>query len=135
MSINDIPPEYMHCFNVIDEIPEFDPAEVEKEHQADLYETTALEWHECQPGIDEKKPVKEPALVLKRLMDLDSYRTFRKTAQETAVVVQQESTTAIQEVKSVSNSTTKTAATKNIGGPYRSYTSVQIQELLDLVIE
>jgi hypothetical protein len=32
----------MQCFNVIDKIPEFDPTEVEKERQADLYETTAL---------------------------------------------------------------------------------------------
>ncbi|KAI9358466.1 hypothetical protein BD770DRAFT_472330 [Pilaira anomala] len=50
---NDIPSEYMNCFNIVDEIPDFDPMEVERSRQEDLYETTSLEWHEWQPGIQE----------------------------------------------------------------------------------
>lgn len=51
------------------------------------------------------------------------------------MVIQQDSTTVIQQVKCESKLTTKTATTKNASGPYRSYSSVQIQKLLDLVIE
>lgn len=73
-----MPSEYMHCFNIVDEIPKFDPMEVEGQYQRDLYETTALERHEWQPGVEAKKPAKEPEWDSKRLMDLDSYRNFRK---------------------------------------------------------
>lgn len=133
MSNNDIPYEYMHCFNIVDEIPEFDPMEVEDQGQGDLYETTALEWHSWQPGVEEKKPVKVPEPDLKRLMDLDSYKDFRETSQETGLV--QTSTTEIQQAKSCSKSKVKTTATKTVRGAYRSYSAAQIQELLDLVIE
>lgn len=51
------------------------------------------------------------------------------------MVIQQDSTTVIQQVKCESKLTTKTATTKNASAPYRSYSSVQIQKLLDLVIE
>lgn len=51
------------------------------------------------------------------------------------MVIHQGSTTVIQHIKCASKLTTKTATTKNDSGPYRSYSSVQIQKLLDLVIE
>ena len=43
MSIYGTPEEYMHCFNVFDEIPKYEPMEVENIN--DLYQTTELEWH------------------------------------------------------------------------------------------
>ncbi|KAG0940617.1 hypothetical protein G6F26_008097 [Rhizopus arrhizus] len=49
MSNNDMPSEYMHCFNIVEEIPKFDPMEVEGQCQRDLYENTALERHKWQP--------------------------------------------------------------------------------------
>lgn len=55
-----MPAEYMHCFNIVDETPKFDPMEVEGQCQRDLYETTALERHEWQPSVKVKKPAKEP---------------------------------------------------------------------------
>jgi hypothetical protein len=123
----------MHCFNIVAEIPGFDPMEVEDQGQGDWYETTASEWHSWQPGVEEKKPVKVPEPELKRLMDLDSYKDFRETSQETGLV--QTSTTEIQQAKSCSKSKVKTAATRTVRGPYRSYSAAQTQELLDLVIE
>ncbi|KAG1145251.1 hypothetical protein G6F37_008097 [Rhizopus arrhizus] len=44
MSIYNVSDEYMHCFNVMDEIPESDPMEIETV-QNDLYNTVGLEWH------------------------------------------------------------------------------------------
>ncbi|KAG1148478.1 hypothetical protein G6F37_011600 [Rhizopus arrhizus] len=43
-----MPSEYMHCFNIVEEIPKFDPMEVEGQCQRDLYENTALERHKWQ---------------------------------------------------------------------------------------
>ena len=45
-------------------------------------------------------------------MDLNSYRIFHRTVQKTVMVIKQESTDAIQEVRSVSKSITKAAAIK-----------------------
>jgi hypothetical protein len=44
MSTYNIPDEYMYCFNVMDEIPESKPMEIETV-QNDLYDTVGLEWH------------------------------------------------------------------------------------------
>jgi hypothetical protein len=97
---NNVPHEYMHCFNIIDEIPEVTAMEVEEEVQMDLYETTALEWHEWQPGVDEKKPVKEAEPDIKRIMDFGSFQAFLKYSQETPIASQQEATTSQQVVES-----------------------------------
>lgn len=53
LSTNDVPEEYMGCFNIFDEIPEV--TAMEEVVQTDLYETTALEWHEWHPVQVEKK--------------------------------------------------------------------------------
>ncbi|KAI8885048.1 hypothetical protein K501DRAFT_138583, partial [Backusella circina FSU 941] len=47
---NDVPPEYMHCFNIADEMAEPISMEVVEEAQMGLFETTILEWQEWQPG-------------------------------------------------------------------------------------
>lgn len=74
MSIYNISDEYMHCFNVMDEISESDPMEIETV-QNDLYNTVGLEWHYWgQPEISKK--VAEPDV--KKLMDLNSYQGFRQ---------------------------------------------------------
>lgn len=74
MSSYDMPVEYMHCFNIMDEIPESDPMEIERV-QKDLYGTVDLEWHHCEePGTSEKLP--EPDV--KKIMDLDSYQSYRQ---------------------------------------------------------
>ncbi|KAI9482743.1 MAG: hypothetical protein EXX96DRAFT_555462 [Benjaminiella poitrasii] len=64
----------MHCFNVMDEIPESEPMEIETV-QNDLYSTIGLEWHYWgQPEISKK--VAEPDV--KKLMDLSRYQGFRQ---------------------------------------------------------
>ncbi|KAI8885049.1 hypothetical protein K501DRAFT_284506 [Backusella circina FSU 941] len=69
-------------------------------------------------------------------MDLDTFQAFRSSAQCTPVDSQYGPIAAIQQVaKSVTNGTTKVTTAKAIRGPYRSYTPLQVQELLDLVIE
>jgi transposase len=132
---NNVPHEYMHCFNIIDEIPEVTAMEVEEEVQMDLYETTALEWHEWQLGVDEKKPVKEAEPDIKRIMDFGSFQAFLKYSQETPIASQQEATTSQQVVESKLRTASKTTTAKKTRGPYRSYSALQVQELLDLVIE
>ena len=44
MTTNDIPDGYMHCFDVNDKIPRYEPMEVEQQI-GDLAETMNLEWH------------------------------------------------------------------------------------------
>lgn len=132
---NEVPSEYMHCFNIADEIIEPTSMEVE-EVPLGLYETTALEWHEWQPGQDEKKPVKETEPDIKKLMDLDTFQDFRSNPQCTPTGSQYGPTAAIQKiVESETKGTTKKTAAKTTRGTYRSYTPLQVQELLDLVIE
>lgn len=66
--------EYMHCFNVMDEIPESEPTEIETV-QDDLYDTVNLEWHYWgQPEV--KKKVTESDV--KKPVDLSSYGGFRQ---------------------------------------------------------
>lgn len=67
---NDVPPEFMHCFNVTDEIPEDEAMEVEEENQFDLYQQSTLEWHQWNPNEPEKSS-KQPEPELMRLMDLE----------------------------------------------------------------
>jgi hypothetical protein len=74
MSIYGVPEEYMHCFNVFDEIPKYEPIEVENIN--DLYQTTELEWHHWK-GPNEDDSVPEPAV--KKLLDLKSYQVYRQT--------------------------------------------------------
>ncbi|EIE78266.1 hypothetical protein RO3G_02970 [Rhizopus delemar RA 99-880] len=73
MSIYSVPEEYMHCFNVFDEIPDYEPMEVENIN--DLYQTTELEWHHWK-GPNEDESVSEPAV--KKLLDLKSYQVYRQ---------------------------------------------------------
>ncbi|KAF7731410.1 hypothetical protein EC973_000218 [Apophysomyces ossiformis] len=129
MSYNDIPHEFMHCFNLADEIPTVDPMEVEEQQQLDLYQTAALEWHHWQPGTSHEPPKKnkeEPEL--KRLMDLDSYKEAR---QNLAPATKETEAPVIKQTENAKRS----ASTLKVRGPYRSYTPAQVQELLDLVIE
>jgi hypothetical protein len=103
-----------------------------EENRVDLYETTALERHEWQPGQDGKKPVKETEPDLKKLMDLEIFEAFRSNAQCASVG----SAAAVQQiVTSGTKSTVKSRPSKTTRGPYRSYTPLQVQELLDLVKE
>ena len=46
MSNNSIFSEYMHCFNILIEILEFNSAEVEGQRKEDLYEMNTLGWRE-----------------------------------------------------------------------------------------
>ena len=73
MSIYGVPEEHMHCFNVFDEIPDYEPMEVENIN--DLYQTTELEWHHWK-GPNEDESVPEPAV--KKLLDLKSYQVYRQ---------------------------------------------------------
>jgi hypothetical protein len=129
---NDVPPEFMHCFNVTDEIPEDEAMEVEEENQFDLYQQSTLEWHQWNPNEPEKSS-KQPEPKLMRLTDLDMYEKVN-------IKINKKPSEAIKKlvvvdpvVKKEPNSTTKAKA--NFRGPCRSYTPIQIQELLDLVIE
>lgn len=123
-----MPDRNMYCFNVMEEIPEFEPMEIETV-QMDLYDTVGLEWHYGgQPEISKK--VKEPDI--KKLMDSSSYEGFRQDIfmiGEASDICTKENEDTKSKVSSV-----KVSATK-IRGFYRSYTPEQIQELLDLVIE
>ncbi|EIE76833.1 hypothetical protein RO3G_01537 [Rhizopus delemar RA 99-880] len=71
MSIYGVPEAYMHCFNVFDEIPDYEPMEVENINN--LYQTTELEWHHWK-GPNEDESVSEPAV--KKLLDLKSYQIY-----------------------------------------------------------
>jgi hypothetical protein len=67
MCTYDVSNQYMHCFNVLDEIPKYDPMEIENING--LYQTAELEWHHWEElGTDENLP--EP--VVKNLLDLKS---------------------------------------------------------------
>ncbi|KAG2208189.1 hypothetical protein INT45_001260, partial [Circinella minor] len=117
MYYNDVPAEYMTCFNIADEIIEPTSMEVE-EVQLGLYETADLEWQEWQLGQDEKKP------------------EFCSNPQGASIGSQYGPATANQHiVKSEIKTTAKSTAAKSTRGTYRSYTLLQVQELLDLVIE
>ncbi|KAG1047050.1 hypothetical protein G6F43_010485 [Rhizopus delemar] len=73
MSIYGISEAYMYCFNIFDEIPNYEPMEVENIN--DLYQTTELEWHNWK-GPNEDESVPEPAV--KKLLDLKSYQIYRQ---------------------------------------------------------
>lgn len=129
MSTYSIPDEYMYCFNVMDEIPESEPMEIETV-QNDLYDTVGLEWHNWgQP--EKSKKVTEPDI--KKLMDLSSYEGFRQDifmrGETSDICTKENEDFKLKLVSSVKVSATKTREF------YRSYTPEQIQELLDLVIE
>jgi hypothetical protein len=114
----------MYCFNIVDEIPQFVLMGVDGHVQAGFFETTALEWHEWQPGVEEKKTEKEAEPGLKRLMGFGSFQ-----------VIQQEVAAAIQQVvKGKPKIPAKASAIKSARSPYRSYSPLQVQELLDPVI-
>ena len=75
MTTKDIPDEYMHCFNIMDEIPRYDPMEIE--HQVgNIVETVNLEWHYWENGEPDEKKKQEPSL--KKLLNLADYETARK---------------------------------------------------------
>ncbi|KAI9483352.1 MAG: hypothetical protein EXX96DRAFT_139743 [Benjaminiella poitrasii] len=118
----------MYCFNVMDEIPESDPMEIETV-QNDLYNTVGLEWYYWgQPEISNK--VAKPDV--KKLMDLSSYQGFRQN-----ISMNSETSEGNAKEKKGSNSKLSPVKVSNskVQGSYRSHNSEQIQEIHDLVIE
>ena len=122
----DVPDEYMHCFNALDDIPEYDPMEVEK--TKDLYEATEFEWHHWkEPGINERLP--EPKV--KKPLNLKSYQVYRQILENNQPEAEAQ---IIVEIENGLKQRKKKAPAK-VRGAYRSYLPEQVQELLDLVIE
>ncbi|KAI8348854.1 hypothetical protein BD560DRAFT_493005 [Blakeslea trispora] len=123
MTTIDIPDEYMHCFNVMDEIPRYDPMEIEYP-VGNIVEAINLEWHYWENGEPaEKKKKQEPSL--KKLLNLADYETARK----------EENKKQQTENSEPNESSIESGSKAQVRGPYRSYALEQIQELLDLVIE
>ncbi|KAI9326006.1 hypothetical protein BD770DRAFT_302678, partial [Pilaira anomala] len=131
ISVMDIPSEFMHCFNVNDEISAPNHMDVEESTQLDLYETASLEWHSWQPGVDDQIQKKNDEPEIKRLMDLDMYQA---NYTEKNITDEDILPTALPKRNSEKKPISSKAAS-GTRGPYRSYTPTQIQELLDLVIE
>ncbi|KAG1041488.1 hypothetical protein G6F43_012090 [Rhizopus delemar] len=113
MPNNDVPGEYMHCFSITDEIPKYEPMEIEQE-AVDLFETVNLEWHYWE---NTESSTKKPEPSLRKLLEFAGYQI----SQEEAEMRQQSKTEQLKQAK--------------VRGPYRSYPPKQIQGLLDLVIE
>jgi hypothetical protein len=67
MSSINAPSEFMHCFNIIDEIPALDQMEIEEPQQLDLYEAASLEWHVWQPSVDDQVKKNQKNQKLKEL--------------------------------------------------------------------
>ncbi|EIE92185.1 hypothetical protein RO3G_16896 [Rhizopus delemar RA 99-880] len=129
MSIYSVPEEYMHCFNVFDEIPDYEPMEVENIN--DLYQTTELEWHHWK-GPNEDESVPEPAV--KKLLDLKSYQVYRQILENEHHSKAEEQPITV-EIQNDLKQSRKKIVSKKTRGAYRTYSPEQVQELLDLVIE
>ncbi|CEJ00962.1 hypothetical protein RMCBS344292_18454 [Rhizopus microsporus] len=116
----------MHCFNVLDDIPEYEPMEVE--NTKDLYETTEFEWHHWkEPGTNERLPEPE----VKKLLDLKSYQAYRQILENNQPEAEAQITVEIEN----GLKQRKKKAPAKVRGAYRSYSPEQVQELLDPVIE
>ncbi|KAI7906308.1 uncharacterized protein BX663DRAFT_483065 [Cokeromyces recurvatus] len=124
MSVMDIPSEFMHCFNVNDEISVPDHMDVEESTQLDLYEIASIVWHSWQPGVDDQIQKKNDEPEIKRFMDLDMYQANyndKKITDEDILP------TALPK----RNSEKKKISFKAASGtrrPYRFYTPTQIQD-------
>jgi hypothetical protein len=61
MTTDGVPNEHMHCFNILDDIPNYEPMGVVRD-DSDLYETVELEWHHWEnSGTIKKKKKKKKA--------------------------------------------------------------------------
>ncbi|CEI91875.1 hypothetical protein RMCBS344292_06152 [Rhizopus microsporus] len=116
----------MHCFNALDDIPEYEPMKVE--NTKDLYEATEFEWHHWkEPGTNERLP--EPKV--KKPLNLKSYQVYRQILENNQPEAEAQ---IIVEIENGLKQRKKKASAK-VRGAYRSYLPEQVQELLDLVIE
>ncbi|KAI8370160.1 hypothetical protein EDC96DRAFT_588327 [Choanephora cucurbitarum] len=115
MTTKDIPDEYMHCFNIMDEIPRYDPMEIE---------------HQVGNIVETKQ---EPSL--KKLLNLADYETARKEENKKQQTENSEPNEPSIESGSKGDKKKKKKSEAKVRGSYRSYAPEQIQELLDLVIE
>ncbi|KAG1417628.1 hypothetical protein G6F58_005424 [Rhizopus delemar] len=113
MSIYGVPEEYMHCFNVFDEIPKYEPMEFENIN--DLYQTTELEWHHWKgPNEDDS--------ICRQTLENENH----SKAEEQQIIV---------DIQNDLKQSRKKVISKKTRGVYRTYSPEQVQELLDLVIE
>lgn len=128
MSDIGVPFEYIHYFNVAEEIPAFELMEVENQ-QGDLYNIATIEWSHWElPDATNKVPESD----IKKLMGLDDYQVYRESFVKTE---HDEMVEASSQNVGLSVAKQPNKPVKKIRGPYRSYTPEQVQELLHLVIE
>ncbi|KAG1044448.1 hypothetical protein G6F43_011452 [Rhizopus delemar] len=75
MSEIGVPFEYIHYFNVAEEIPAFELMEVENQ-QGDLYNIATIEWSHWElPDATNKVPESD----IKKRMGLDGYQVYRES--------------------------------------------------------
>ncbi|KAG1451671.1 hypothetical protein G6F46_008315 [Rhizopus delemar] len=111
MTTNDVPNEHMHCFNITDGIPKYEPMDIERE-VSDLLGSPSL----------------------RKLSDFSGYQTSQKEAN----LKQQNETVELEHVSAKTENRVvkpKKKTQTKVRGPYRSYNPEQMQELLDLVIK
>jgi hypothetical protein len=77
MTNNDVPDEYMHCFSITDEIPKYEPIEIEQE-AVDLFETVNLEWHYWE---NTESSTKKPEPSLRKLLEFAGYQISQEEAE------------------------------------------------------
>ncbi|KAI9473379.1 hypothetical protein BDB00DRAFT_738318, partial [Zychaea mexicana] len=120
-----VPPEYVNCLNVNDEMGVIQNEEMDTEETPDLFGIANMEWEQYIPGVaDLPKERAPPEPLVRRIMDLSSWKEeARREIQSMEVDTK----------KAQSGKKPKTVA-RQIRGNYRSYTPQQIQALLDLAI-
>lgn len=132
MTTNDIPDEYMHCFNVADDFFEGEPMELESE-VPDVAETVELEWHQWQPGQDEPGTKKvNDSLGIKALVKLSDFKEWKIEEANAAIDYHGLDVSSSLPVPKKKVGKEKSDSAK-VRGQYRTYSPQQVQELLDLV--
>lgn len=135
---SDVPPEYMNCFNVNDEMGVIQNEEINPEETPDLFGIANMEWEQYIPGVtDLPKERTPPEPPVRRIMDLSSWKEARREIQSMevdTVGIRKAEVSKLREEKKVQSGKKPKAVARQVRGNYRSYTPQQIQALLDLAI-
>jgi hypothetical protein len=128
MSKFEIPPEYLLNFGVSEGLRVNKPMDITEEPEPDRFDTIDSEWIQWHPDTGEIRQTEEAGQAeenkaLKQIMTFGQFLNYRREfyTKEPA------NSSAMVDLSSKKKPVTKR-------GQYRTYTRLQVQELLDLVL-
>lgn len=130
----------MNCFNINEEIVAVQDEQMDPEEEPhDIFKIVNMEWEQYVPGVtDAPKAEHSPELSVKRIMDMKSWKGFRQEIKsmevDTVAIRKAEAKKLEEEKKAQDRKKSKAPAARKARGSYRTYSTQQIQELIDLTI-